>query len=62
MRILVINPNTSVEMTNGIDASARKYARPHTEIQTVCPKEGPRSIESAYEEALVGRGGARKSN
>ena len=26
MRILVINPNTSVEMTAGIDAAARKYA------------------------------------
>jgi allantoin racemase len=56
MRILVINPNTSAEMTTGIDASAKKYAEPHTEIQTVCPREGPRSIESAYEEDLVGQG------
>jgi len=56
MRILVINPNTSVEMTSGIDSSARKYARPDTEIETVCPKKGPRSIESAYEEDLVSEG------
>ena len=56
MRILVINPNTSVEMTNGIDSSAKKYARPDTEIETVCPKEGPRSIESAYEGDLVAGG------
>lgn len=56
MRILVINPNTSVEMTSGIDDSAKKYARADTEITTVCSREGPRSIESAYEEALVGQG------
>ena len=56
MRILVINPNTSVEMTAGIDAIAKKYARADTEIETVCPKEGPRSIESAYEEDLVAEG------
>jgi len=56
MRILVINPNTSVEMTSGIDSSAKKYARPSTEIETVCPKEGPRSIESAYEGDLVAGG------
>lgn len=53
MKILVINPNTSEEMTSGIDSSAKKYARPDTEIETVCPKKGPRSIESAYEEDLV---------
>ncbi len=56
MRILVINPNTSVEMTAGIDAIAKKYARADTEIETVCPKKGPRSIESAYEEDLVAEG------
>ncbi len=53
MRILVINPNTSPEMTHSIDVSAKQYARPETQIETVCPKEGPRSIESAYEEAVV---------
>jgi len=56
MKILVINPNTSKEMTNGIHISAKKYARPDTEIDTVCPEEGPRSIESAYEETLAGQG------
>jgi len=56
MRILVINPNTSEEMTKAINSNAKMYARPDTEIVTLCPREGPRSIESAYEEALVGPG------
>jgi allantoin racemase len=53
MRILVINPNTSEEMTRDIDREARQYARPDTEIETVCPSWGPRSIEGHYEEELA---------
>lgn len=53
MKILVVNPNTSVEMTAGIDEIAKKHALPDTRIVTVCSAEGPRSIESAYEESLV---------
>ena len=56
MKINVINPNTSDEMTAGIDASARAYARPDTEITTVHPEEGARSFESMYEEDLSGPG------
>ncbi|MBW2058692.1 MAG: aspartate/glutamate racemase family protein [Deltaproteobacteria bacterium] len=56
MKILIINPNTSVEMTKGIDEIAKKYARADTSIETVCPREGPRSIESYYEEDLVAQG------
>ena len=52
MRILVINPNTSEEMTQDIDREARQYARPETEIETVSPAWGPRSIEGHYEEEL----------
>jgi allantoin racemase len=53
MRILVINPNTSEEMTRDIDREARQYARADTEIETVCPSWGPRSIEGHYEEELA---------
>lgn len=53
MKILVINPNTSDDMTAEIDRIAKKYARSGTHIQTVRSHEGPRSIESAYEESLV---------
>jgi allantoin racemase len=56
MKILVINPNTSVEMTQEIDVSAKKYAQPGTVVTTVSPEEGPRSIESHYEEALIAKG------
>jgi Asp/Glu/hydantoin racemase len=35
MRILVINPNTSEEMTRDIHEEATRYAWPGTEIETV---------------------------
>lgn len=53
MRILVINPNTSEEMTSDIGEAACRYARPGTEIETVCPAWGPRSIESHYEDHVA---------
>ena len=53
MRILVINPNTSEEMTRDIGEAARRYARPGTEIETVCPEWGPRSIEGHYEDYVA---------
>ena len=53
MRILVINPNTSEEMTSDIGEAARRYARPGTEIETVCPEWGPRSIEGHYEDYVA---------
>ncbi len=53
MRILVVNPNTSEEMTRDIEAEARRYARPGTEIETTSPAWGPRSIEGHFEEELA---------
>ena len=53
MRILVINPNTTLEMTHDIGEAARRYARPGTEIDTVSPEWGPRSIESHYEDFVA---------
>ena len=53
MRILVINPNTSEEMTGDIGDAARRYARADTEIETVCPDWGPRSIEGHYEDYVA---------
>ena len=40
MRILVVNPNTSEEMTSDIGDAARRYARADTEIETICPDWG----------------------
>ena len=53
MRILVINPNTSEEMTRDIGEAARRYARAGTEIEMVCPEWGPRSIEGHYEDYIA---------
>jgi allantoin racemase len=53
MRILVVNPNTSEEMTRDIGVQASRYARPGTEIETVGAPWGPRSIEGHYEEHVA---------
>lgn len=53
MRILVINPNTSKAMTDDIAETARRYARPDTEIVAKSPSFGPRSIEGHFEESIA---------
>ncbi|OUY07153.1 aspartate/glutamate racemase family protein [Acinetobacter populi] len=52
MRIQVINPNTSLEMTVSIGESANKVAVANTEIIAVSPEEGVPSIEGHYDEAI----------
>jgi allantoin racemase len=51
VRIKVINPNTTLSMTEKIRAAATSVAAPGTEIFAVSPAKGPRSIETAYHEA-----------
>jgi len=53
LRIKIINPNTTLEMTNAIDAAARKYKHPETEIVTVSPKYGPPAIDNSYDEVMA---------
>jgi allantoin racemase len=53
MRLKVINPNTSAEMTASIRAIAQSHAAPTTEVVTVCPSAGPVSIESYYDEYIA---------
>lgn len=53
MRILVINPNTTQEMTDDIGRVARAAASPGTEIACVSPAGGPRSIEGFTDEVLA---------
>ena len=45
MKLLVINPNTTTTMTHKIDAVARRFARPGTEVVTEQPRTGPASIQ-----------------
>ena len=52
MKIKVINPNTTVSMTEKIGAIARSVAHPGTEIIACNPDMGPVSIEGHYDEAL----------
>ncbi len=51
MRILVINPNTSVAMTRAIARELLAVKRPDTELEVVNPEEGPEAIECAYDES-----------
>jgi len=52
MKILIINPNSSVEMTQTIDSEAKKHAFPGTEITTVNPPDGPAFMSNDYHEAI----------
>ncbi len=52
MKIKVINPNTTLAMTKGIEHAALSVKRSDTEIIAVSPKMGPASIESFYDEYL----------
>lgn len=45
MKILVVNPNTTVSMTTKIAAAARAAARPDTEIIATNSQNGPASIQ-----------------
>src|SRR6266536_2514228 len=51
MRILVINPNASVEMTDVIRRQLLAVARPDVQLDVVNPVGAPPAIESALDEA-----------
>lgn len=51
MKLLVINPNTTVSMTRKIEAAAIRAARPGTTIVAVQPASGPASIQGYYDVA-----------
>lgn len=53
MRIKVINPNTTAEMTENIGRVADRYTTDTTEITAVSPGRGPISIESYYDDYLA---------
>ena len=52
MKIRVINPNTTANMTDKIGEAARTVASPGTIIVATNPKSGPVSIESHFDEAI----------
>ena len=52
MKILVINPNSSVEMTQSIREALERIRRPDTVVEVVRLENGPSSIESATDGAM----------
>jgi allantoin racemase len=50
MKIMIINPNSSEEMTNHIRQTIETTKRLETELLVICPNNGPTAIESAYDE------------
>lgn len=56
MKIKVINPNTTLSMTEKIGQAARAAAAAGTTIESVSPTMGPVSIEGHYDEALAAVG------
>jgi allantoin racemase len=53
MRLHIVNPNSTVSMTEKIAAAARKAAAPGTEILSTTSRKGPISIEGYYDGALA---------
>jgi allantoin racemase len=51
MRVLVINPNASVEMSDVIREQLHAVARPDVQVEVVNPPGAPPAIESALDEA-----------
>jgi allantoin racemase len=51
MRIFVINPNTSMSMTDHMREALIPIKRADTVLTVVCPDRGPETVESAYDEA-----------
>ena len=56
MRLLVVNSNTSDNITELISQEARASARPETEVEAITAPLGPRSVESRGELAVAAYG------
>jgi len=52
LKILCINPNSSLEITKSIEDACHKYALPNTEVEVKFIKKVPRGIES-YLDAVI---------
>jgi allantoin racemase len=50
VKILLLNPNTTEEMTRDMEEQALRYARPGTEVEGMTAPFGAASIEGHYEE------------
>jgi len=55
-RVTVVNPNTSVELTDAIVAAAQRVCGPGVTVRGVQPSDGVPSVESHAEEAIAAVG------
>lgn len=53
---MVINPNSSREMTAHLDRVLSQIKGENTELTVTCPPNGPLAIESSYDEAMCAPG------
>jgi len=60
MKLLLVNPNTSTAMTEGMAQSARAVAAPGTQVIGRQPSFGPVSIESHFDEVFGAAGVAEQ--
>jgi allantoin racemase len=54
MKVLVINPNTSQEMTRQVEGALRAVKEPDTSLLVVNPDDGPRGLSSARDDLFAG--------
>jgi allantoin racemase len=52
MKLMILNPNTTEDFTQAIHAVGDEVKSPGTEVVSLNPSRGPRSIESLYDELL----------
>ena len=53
MKILVININTSITLTDKIRNVLERIKKPETQVEVVCPEHGPVTIDSSFDEAFA---------
>jgi len=56
MKVLIINPNSDVEMTKAIDESARNFVKDRFILETVSLGDSPAFVGSYEDIAMVGKG------
>ena len=62
MKLLLLNPNTSAAMTEGMAAAAREVAAPGTQVVARHSSFGPLSIEGHFEDAIAAAGVAEQAH
>jgi len=54
MRILVVNPNTNVDMTKQVEKALNRIKRDDTSLDVTNPDFGPSGVASSYDEIVAG--------